>query len=600
MSSQHAWERDLHQWADVVVGDRESDSGGEDAANYDEVTQEEAATELADLLVDLKFKGVLNATQTCMLCFWCHRAGVKSDLIKKLSVRPDSQSGWFSTHFNRVLGVRSDDIDEPYYEMDVVGYNRGQAVRCSRLVPIWPPLEAIDEEYRRNPGLPARLTAAIDACELPPKYLSHRVVRDNVSGVPVFPIAFYADAVAFMRTDGVLGLWVLNLVSGVRHLCCVLRKSELCTCGCRGWDSIVCVMAALGWSFDAAATGVHPSSRHDRAPWKDSDAGRELVAGTALGFKLCCLFFKNDLMENVTTYGFPSWATLEDPCLLCHCTRGNMYSVRGLSLVSLPWAEKSFAEYKAACASCERWVTMLDDEIYRRVRAALEYDKREQGNRGRCLLVDIPELSLRKGDRLEPHLGMLDVSEFDRMPGPVRVVLFWRRAHETMARRRNPLFSDTSEITPSIFVPDWLHALSLGVYKYFVSQLFHALIDVNAFDCIPRPREVLLRDSVGVIREMLFAWYRREAAEGRPIVEKVQNLTPEMVGDSADHALGTWGHETNGILKFSASLFAQRGARLPQEQRPHYEHGLKTLLAVHTFITTYKKKDPPPAAKQDA
>jgi len=596
MSAQHEWERDLRSWHDA----RGPESDGEDDIDYADVSKEDATAELADLIVDLKFKGILTAKHACVLCFWCKNAGVQSGLIDKLAVRPNEQSGRFSTRFNKVLGIESDEDSDPFYNMDVVGFNRAQAMRYTQSVPMWPPHEALDEELRTMPDMPTRLTAAVAAGDLPPKYFTHQIVRDNDSGAPVYPLAFYVDAVDFMRTDGVLGFWVLSLVSGIRHLCCVLRKSEMCHCGCRGWDTIISVMMAFSWSFRALATGRLPTSRHDHSPWTESDGGREVVGGTLLEYKAVCLFFKNDLMENITTYGFPSWMDLNDPCCLCHCTADTMYQVMGLSLAALPWDAKSFDDYQAACAACEKWVTIPDEETYKLVRATLEYDKANNGNRGRCLLADIPTLALRKGDRLEPHPHMTDVGEFDQMPGPVRRVLFWRRANETAVRRRNPLFSSETGITPlSCFVPDWLHALSLGVYKQFISYFFHALINANAFDIVAHHHEVRVRDSVAVIRELLFAWYDTESSAGRER-GRVQNLTAEMVGNSPAHALGTWGHETNGLLEFCPILWERCGARLPLDEGPHYDHGLKTLLAVHKFITTYKTTDPPLAAKQDA
>ena len=44
----------------------------------------------------------------------------------------------------------------------------------------------------------------------------------------------------------------------------------------------------------------------------------------ALGWMGVALFFKEDMMEFITTFGFPSWGTVAYPCPLCVCTLAGM------------------------------------------------------------------------------------------------------------------------------------------------------------------------------------------------------------------------------------------------------------------------------------
>eukprot|EP00959_Pyramimonas_sp_CCMP1952_P067548 1410007-Pyramimonas_sp.AAC.1 len=70
----------------------------------------------------------------------------------------------------------------------------------------------------------------------------------------------YVDGVQFSRTDSVIGFFCFNIASGIRHLCATLRKSELCSCGCRGWCSVFPILAMLRWSILATLRGEFPSS----------------------------------------------------------------------------------------------------------------------------------------------------------------------------------------------------------------------------------------------------------------------------------------------------------------------------------------------------
>eukprot|EP00959_Pyramimonas_sp_CCMP1952_P332137 6954662-Pyramimonas_sp.AAC.1 len=52
------------------------------------------------------------------------------------------------------------------------------------------------------------------------------------------PPAFYLDGVQYQaqaagRADTVLGLWVINMLSGRRHLVSALKGLDQCGCGCR-------------------------------------------------------------------------------------------------------------------------------------------------------------------------------------------------------------------------------------------------------------------------------------------------------------------------------------------------------------------------------
>ena len=125
---------------------------------------------------------------------------------------------------------------------------------------------------------------------------------------------------------------------------------------------------------------------------------------------LAILFIKEDWAEYANTLGFPTWASLQNPCPMCRSTLASVYDLGGVSVLSLPWPQKTYADYVAACNLCEVWVDVSDDD-WRMIRASLAYDKRNSkgSSRGRALQADYPSLGLIKGDRLEPCAQVPDI-----------------------------------------------------------------------------------------------------------------------------------------------------------------------------------------------
>ena len=61
---------------------------------------------------------------------------------------------------------------------------------------------------------------------------------------------------------------------------------------------------------------------------------------------------------------------------------------------------------------------MLDPETKAIVVGALFYDTKSNGSHGRALRVDVPQLGLLKGDRLEPSFSLADVSKLETLEVP--------------------------------------------------------------------------------------------------------------------------------------------------------------------------------------
>ena len=90
----------------------------------------------------------------------------------------------------------------------------------------------------------------VDNRKLPHAYFANPVVRENPSEY-VLPLGIFLDAVPYSHVDSVIGFWFINLVNNDRYLAVVLRKSQCCICGCRGWCTFHEIFKYLAWSVQA-------------------------------------------------------------------------------------------------------------------------------------------------------------------------------------------------------------------------------------------------------------------------------------------------------------------------------------------------------------
>ena len=187
--------------------------------------------------------------------------------------------------------------------------------------------------------------------------------------------------------------------------------------------------------------------RHDGYPFRESERMQSGLAGLALHVVGACVYLKADLAEFAHTVAFPSTAHNTHPCFLCWCKRDGLVRFDGWTVLSVPWPLKSFQQYKEACEKCEIWRT-VNENHYRDLCALLVYDKRPGGGRGLALRSDFAALNLRRGDRVEPCHELPDVDLFLHLEELPRKILFWRTSEESLARHRNPLFSDETGLNP--------------------------------------------------------------------------------------------------------------------------------------------------------
>ena len=252
------------------------------------------------LLVDLQFKSNSSANQCCLIAYWatkCRGTGFCQDLAMAPE-RPDvvgaleEQTGRYSRHFNAV--VKHTEYKKDCYYLDVPYYAKHQASRTLRRIPMTHPILALAQEVVDTPSLHGVLSDAVSGNDLPPSYYQHTVVLDSAPSL-VFPVGLYIDGVQYNRRgESTLGVTMMHMVTGARHLICCLRKSTLCKCGCRGWCTLWQVWSVVAWALAGLAKGAWPGNRHDNSAFGEGGEVWAELAGKPIGIRACLLFVKSD------------------------------------------------------------------------------------------------------------------------------------------------------------------------------------------------------------------------------------------------------------------------------------------------------------------
>ena len=265
MAVEHSWDR--HQWGDDGwddAGDHLDWDGGAFEPEWDDNDHVEeqwsAGQEFMNLLIKLLLYSSISATTFCLICYWAGRAGIKEAI--KYGLRPGCQSGRYSQKVKSIFQWRS--RNDLFYELKVPCQGKHDVERSLQSIDIIPGYEQLIRDINdQTESELVRLRSLDDG--LPDQYWDHPVVSNDPESL-VYPIAIYIDGVPYSHTDGVIGWWLINLITQRRYLISILRKRNICRCGCRGWCSIYCFFREIHWELKILADGQHPSRRDDGDP----------------------------------------------------------------------------------------------------------------------------------------------------------------------------------------------------------------------------------------------------------------------------------------------------------------------------------------------
>ena len=218
----------------------------------------------------------LDAADLCICCYHLALMDAPGADWRLYAYPPDRHASIYQTHLDTVLPPVG-----PFYHVDTPIWSKG-GERVTKSIPTACLWQRLRREFEANSDLAQTLECSSDATPDVMKtaaYKSHPKVKasiDNDDPLPL-PLAIYLDAVAFSsalagRSDSILGLWVINLISDKRHMFCVVRLLDMCRCGCKGWCTLFPLLFTLQWELIALQSGAPPLCRHDLSAWDLGDA----------------------------------------------------------------------------------------------------------------------------------------------------------------------------------------------------------------------------------------------------------------------------------------------------------------------------------------
>ena len=540
---------------------------GEGACDGHHLSMMAASLELANYLIDMSVKGKkMSARDVCVICHYGKAAGLRGTAAD-LGHNPSAQSGKFQRHIDTIL--KTDITLRKQYTLPLPGYDKYALARTELMVPVLPIHEVLWEDLENIPAnVECEFLAEVEMGEWTDSYTHHPAVLAKEEGETIWPVALYSDGMPFQKRDGALAWYVYNMCTHTRHLVAVLRRSQVCRCGCLGWCSVYCILDWMRWCVTCLKNGSMPQSRHDASPWLPDDKERQIEAGRRRP-KMAVVQIKADWAELVHVMGLCQWNAVRHPCFACHANREEMRQVHNFSCMTSPYPERSAEEYETSCSHCEILVTVADRRVHQMLIGSLHWDARKQGkkiSRGRGLRRDFDLLGLKEGDRLVPNHRLRDVGKLEGCAPPFQC-LFWRRGRQTFVNNRNPLFGAAAGLSVASIHLDTLHCLHLGVYRDYCTQALWSLILSDSWSTKAKGQDSLIASSVQSCRKELWAWYKamREAYPERKL-NQLEDLRVEMLGKNTKRKLSTKAAETATLLGYCVWAVRTHLCHLPPEQ----------------------------------
>ena len=477
---------------------------------------------------------------------------------KPYGLHADADSGAYNRKLKRVLG--DDRAADEIYAIEVPSYNKKAILREKHRFSMIP----AHEEFARHVEEQKFAAELLDFQERAPRaYREHPIVLEAAAagcGLPM-PIALYLDGVPYSHVDSVIGFWMVDLLTARRFLIAVLRKKLVCKCGCKGWCTYQPIFRSIAWSLRSISKGYLPEVDDLGREFREGST-RWIMRGRPMTRRGACLYIKGDWSEYANTLGFPQWGDNLRPCFECAGIH-DLYVPVGNTAKKFRWSENDDADYFKACDTCEIDVELTARAVTLIKNAGLRYMKT---GKGRCLLSDIAELRLLKGDRLEPSISIPDIGDFESSLGSIAT--FWRSSRETLTRHRNPLFDPEIGITPKrSLTVDTLHALNLGVYKIWAKVAIWYILLSDVYGRITS----LTADLDTAIRVMVVSLSAFQSQN--KALTKISDLNRKSIGEKSKPTLKTKGAETWTLILFLLDEFKKHADRLGTDGAVMFEAG---------------------------
>ena len=506
--------------------------------------------------------------------------------LEDLALIPDPSNNHHNEHVKLILGKKLGNTDLTYVETPM--YDKKACCRTKVMVPIVRPSEAVSEYFLGHTGacgvndhteeLPD--VPHVDMASLPPAQRDHDVVKHALANgthpTRIRRLGIFMDAVGFTQSESFEGLFVNDLDTGMRWLVAVLRKAEMCKCGCRGFCTFWPLHDALLNDLQFAADGKWGVVSHLREPFLEGTVAHKR-AGSPMGLVLAVTEIRADMPGYTGPMGFRASSHVTHGCCVCNVKKESLCELENVTLDGGPAELFDTEQYRALLEEFRHVVTISSPADVRAVLTdgRLEYDHRKQnGFMGRTLKGEVTLSSgemLIPGDRLHPSRLLRDVGDFENQPKsayPFKC-LFWRLGDPKTARliHHSPLM-DIPGVGMQSYAIDILHTWHLGGIPRYCGTALWAILRSDAY-AHDLPEHLYAEDVMHIkmlrLRSDLWLHYKamqRSDPTWRKKASQVWNLTLEMLGKEWNPVLRAKASESRHLLDFCVKVVEAKQANL--------------------------------------
>lgn len=503
--------------------------GGKTQSNRD------AGCMLLQELLILYSSGRLTAKKFCSLCKLCHEAGMEGGAFSHYAYDGENPG----RHLSKLLPVDGEMV------MLQIPANVNKSATRSKLDMymrcLW---SSLDHEVKDDQTILDMLNGiggSNDKSVLDiPDYKCHPKTLEALQNgrPPPIPLALYLDGVAYVnqaagRSETILGWWLINLLTGVRHFICGMKSGDMCCCGCRNWCSLHPVMTHITWMLAAIQEGRVPTQWPDGTEFQPQEGG--LSPGSELSRKGILLYIKGDWSEFAHSLGLSGWLSKFSPCCFCTHTAEEI-DEHGCDFCSPApeWNLRSTRDYEASCARCEVHLRLKNQRELQALVCALKWTPGKDRIGGRVIgaNITISGVDLCAGDRVEPSIALPDIADLAFLRLPATITL-WRPRKSGSAvidpcHHRCPLFSMSIHTSPvGSLAIDSLHTISLGVCQRAISAALWRVLLYNPNNLSGDLTKVL-EMGIRYMKSDLDR-FQRDAANNIDPSRWLQNLTLKMM-----------------------------------------------------------------------
>ena len=417
---------------------------------------------------------------------------------------------------------------------------------------------------------PDMWSAAMVDCEmLPPQYFKHPVRK--AWGNLACPVSLYSDGVPHTKEDSVVAFYWTNLLKPTRHLICLIRKSDMCRCACKGQCTMDAVLRVITWSFNVLASSLWPTERHDGKPanWHPKvgkhgpensgwGIGSLVPDGSMAGARGALCEYRCDMLEMIVAFGFKMWTHISKPCLFCDCLLKSMFKFPANVATSV-YTRTTAPEFNRLVAASLASVRISSDEMKQMLLLELMPDIRAE-YRGYCLQADIPALNLCEGYRLVPSDDLPDVFDLAALEPPFTLSFFRGKGNEYL-NFVCVLFSIIG-FSLDLLHLDVMHVLDLGVLQHLFAHVMWKLIVCNFCKSTKLLISSRHMQNLHYLNARLKEFYSALGPRNRRTNTRVAALTFSRLGKQSKPRLRAKAAQTRHLLPFIHGLVLEFSGKL--------------------------------------